>query len=99
LHLTYDKKSLIIYLLKNIQFKSKLDIVKKSEACLGKLAVILDRELINVTLNDKDFGLISFIKANSTKMSLENLKLTRNGLLCLSQIVKTHNNEIRFWAR
>ncbi len=29
-HLTYDRKGLILYLLKNIQFKSKLDIIKKS---------------------------------------------------------------------
>lgn len=90
-HLNYDKKSLVIYLLKNIEVKSKLDIIKKSEACLGKLALILDKELINLTLNDNDWGLIKFISKSATKTSLDNLKLTRNGLLCLSHIIKTHN--------
>ena len=41
--LQYDRRSLLIYLMKNIQLKTKLDIIKKSESCLGKLALVLDR--------------------------------------------------------
>lgn len=41
--LHYDRKALLLYLLRNVEFKSKLDIIKRSETCLGKLGMILDR--------------------------------------------------------
>ncbi len=50
-NLNFDRHSLIIYLLKNIEVKSKLEIIKKSENCLGKLSIIVNRELINIVLN------------------------------------------------
>jgi hypothetical protein len=97
--LNFDRSNLIIYLLKNIEVKSKLDIIKKSENCLGKLTVIINRDLINVLLNDRDWGLIQFIGKNNKKASLDNLKQLRNGLMCLTQIIKTNNVELRFWIK
>lgn len=44
--LRFDRPALTLYLLKNVQVKTKLDIIKKSETCLGKLAVTLSREYI-----------------------------------------------------
>lgn len=52
-----------------------------------------------MTLNDKEWGLLNFISKSSSKVSLDNLKQTRNGLFCLSQIIKTHNIELRYWAK
>lgn len=89
--LKFDRNNLIIYLLKNIEVKSKLDIIKKSEICLGKLTLILNKDLVNTLLNEKDWGLIRFIERNKTKDSLESLKQLRNGLLCLTQIIRTNN--------
>lgn len=59
--LKFDRNNLIIYLLKNIEVKSKLDIIKKSEICLGKLTLILNKDLVNTLLNEKDWGLVRFI--------------------------------------
>lgn len=98
-HLHYDRKGLVLYLLKNIQFKGKLDIIKKSETCLGKVALVLDRDMVNVVLNDPDWGLLRFIVSSHTKLTLDSLKNARNGLLALAQIIKTHNIELRFWAK
>lgn len=54
---------------------------------------------INLLLNEQDFGLIKFIRVNKGVMSLDNLKQERNGLLCLTQIIRTHNVELRFWIK
>lgn len=89
--LKFDRNNLIIYLLKNIEVKSKLDIIKKSEICLGKLTLILNKDLVNTLLNEKDWGLIRFIERNKSKNSLDSLKQLRNGLLCLTQIIRTNN--------
>lgn len=97
--LPYDRKGILIYLLRNVQTKNKLEIIKKSESCMGKLALILERELVEVALNDKDWGLLRFIGRNHGVQSSEGLKHTRNGLLCLSQILKSHNIELRYWAK
>jgi hypothetical protein len=53
--------------------------------------MILDRDMINVVLNDGEWGLLRFIVKNHTRPTLDNLKHARNGLLCLAQIIKTHN--------
>jgi hypothetical protein len=97
--LNYDRRGLLIYLLKNVHLKSKLDIIKKSESCLGKIALILDRDLINLALNDSNWGLLRFITRNIQTSGVESLKHARNGLLCLSQMLKSHNIELRYWAK
>lgn len=97
--LQYDRRNLLLYLLRNVQTKSKLDIIKKSESCLGKLALVIDRDLVNQALNDNSFGLLRFISRHSHQKSPEALKQVRNGLLCLSQMLKSHNIEMRFWAK
>ena len=97
--LQYDRKSLLLYLLRNIETKSKLDLIKKSETCIGKLALVINKDLINVALKDGSWGLLAFIEQNSRKSSQEALKQARNGLLCLSQILKSHNNDLRFWVK
>ena len=97
--LTYDRRNLLIYLLRNVQLKNKLEIIKKSESCLGKIALILDRDLINLALNDANWGLLRFISRNISKLTLDTFKQARNGLLCLSQILKSHNIELRYWAK
>lgn len=66
-HLKFDRNNLILYLLKNVEVKSKLDIIKKSENCLGKLTLILGKDLIRVLLDDKDWGLLRFIQKNKNK--------------------------------
>lgn len=66
---------------------------------MGKLALVLDRDLVEVALSDKDWGLLRFIARNQGVTSGEGLKHTRNGLLCLSQILKSHNIELRYWAK
>ena len=76
-----------------------MDIIKKSENCLGKLSIIINRELINLLLNDNDWRLVRFITKNTNKPSLDNLKQLRNGLMCLTQIIRTHNVELRFWIK
>lgn len=65
--LQYDRKSLLLYLLRNIQTKTKLDLIKKSETCLGKLALVINKDLINVALKDGSWGLLSFIDKNGGK--------------------------------
>jgi hypothetical protein len=97
--LSYDLQGLLTYLLKNIQCKNKLDIIKKSETCLAKLALILDHHMINLALNDPQWGLLRFVASSHSNSSLEALKHARNGLLCLAQIIKTHNIELRHWAK
>lgn len=95
----FDRPSLTIYLLKNVQVKSKLDIIKKSETCLGKLALILGKENIQMLVTDKDWGLLRFIESSRKRQGLENLKHLRNGLLCLNQVIRTNNVELRWWVR
>ena len=97
--LNYDRRNLLLYLLRNVETKTKLDIIKKSESCLGKLSLIIDRDLVNLALNDNSFGLLRFVTRHSNKNNADSLKQIRNGLLCLSQILKSHNIEIRFWAK
>lgn len=97
--LNYDRKGLVIYLLKNIQTKSKLEIIKKSETCLGKVVLVLDRSTISIVLSDDQWGLLRFIIKSHTKLTLDNLKNARNGLLCLVQILKTQNAELGSWAK
>lgn len=97
--LSYDKKGLILYLLKNVQIKSKLEIIKKSELCLGKIALISQKDMLEVLLTNPDYGLLNFIALNASKLKIENIKHLRNGILCLSQILRTHNSEIRHWAK
>ena len=86
-------------MLRNVQLKAKLEIIKKSEICLGKLGFILDREIVGVVLVDQDWGLMRFISRNSNLQSMEGLKAVRNGLLCMSQLLKSHNIELRYWAK
>lgn len=97
--LKFDRPSLTIYLLKNVQVKSKLDIIKKSETCLGKLALILNRDHVQLLIADKDWGLLRFIENSRKKQGLDNLKHLRNGLLCLNQVIRTNNVELRWWVR
>lgn len=97
--LKFDRPSLTIYLLKNVQVKSKLDIIKKSETCLGKLALILNKDHIQLLVADKDWGLLRFIENSRKKQGLDNLKHLRNGLLCLNQVIRTNNLELRWWVR
>lgn len=82
-----------------MQVKSKLDIIKKSETCLGKLALTLSREHIDQLLNQGDWGLLRFIERSRGKTGVESLKQLRNGLLCLNQVIRTNNIELRFWVR
>jgi hypothetical protein len=98
-HLKYDRKNLVIYLLKNVETKSKLEIIKKSENCIGKLSLIGQRDVLDIILNDKDWGLVVSLSRNKNKTKIENLKQLRNGLLCLSQILRTHNVELRHWIK
>lgn len=53
---------------------------------------------MEVALNDPGWGLLQFIDKSSRKQSEESLKQARNGLLCLAQLIKTHNIEMRHWA-
>lgn len=55
--------------------------------------------MVNLMLNEQDWGLLKFIHKNNGKPSIENLKHLRNGLLCLTQIVRTHNVELRYWIK
>lgn len=89
----------MIYLLKNVEVKSKLEIIKKSEHCIGKLSVIVDRDILDIMLNDNDWGLLKVLAKNKSKTSIESLKQLRNGLLCLAQIMRTHNVELRYWIK
>ncbi len=89
----------MIYLLKNVETKSKLEIIKKSENCIGKLSLIGQRDVLDIILNDKDWGLINSLSRNKSKKTIDNLKQLRNVLLCLSQILRTHNVELRHWIK
>jgi hypothetical protein len=97
--LQFDRENLILYLLKNVQVKSKLDIIKKSETCLGKLALTLPRPHIEKLLNQADWGLLRFIERSRGRNGEDSLKQLRNGLLCLNQVIRTNNVELRFWVR
>jgi hypothetical protein len=97
--LRFDRASLVAYLLKNVQVKAKLDIIKKSETCLGKLALILAKERIEQLLVDRDWGLLRFIERSRGRSELDSLKQLRNGLLCLNQVIRTNNVELRWWVR
>lgn len=68
--LKFDRASLVAYLLKNVQVKAKLDIIKKSETCLGKLALILSKERIEQLLVDRDWGLLRFIERGRGRSDL-----------------------------
>lgn len=55
--------------------------------------------MINLALNDPEWGLLNFITKSHSNLTVEALKHARNGLLCLAQIIKTHNIEVRHWAK
>jgi len=63
------------------------------------LAVIADKDILDIILNDQDWGLVNYIFKNKSKKSVDNLKQLRNGLLCLSQVIRTLNIELRHWIR
>ena len=59
---------------------------------------MLDREHVDLLLNDKGWGLIQFIKKSSAAGN-DSLVRLRNGLLCLGQVIRSHNLEIRHWVK
>jgi hypothetical protein len=63
------------------------------------MALILNKEFLSVLFSDKEHGLLKFIRENKPKKKIENLKHLRNGILCLSHVLKTHNTEISGWVR
>lgn len=97
--LSFDLRGVVLYLLRNIEYKTKLDIIKKSEVCLGKIAILFDKEMVGTVLNDPEWGLLKFITMSHSNLSSDSLRHARNGLLCLTQVVKTHNIELRHWAK
>lgn len=56
-----------MYLLRNVVAKSKLEIVKKSEAALGKVALILPKNLLETLFDHKDFGLLVSLQMSAGK--------------------------------
>lgn len=88
-----------MYLLRNVAAKSKLEIVKKSETALGKVALILPKNLLETLFDHKDYGILISLQSLAGKMDLESMKKIRNQLLCLANVLKTHNSEIKYWAK
>ena len=76
-----------------------MDIIKKTEYCLGKLTAVLDRDNINLLLNEANWGLMHFIQKSAATETDSSLVKLRNGLLCLCQVIRTHNLEIRHWIK
>ena len=60
--------------------------------------MILNREDLFVVLDNVQFGLISHLKRNFGKYDTNSLKLMREGVTCLSYVLKTHNPELKHWA-
>ena len=89
----------MIYLLKNVQTKSKLEIVKKSETALGKVAIILPKNILETLFEHPQYGILVFLQANCGQLDQERMKRMRNALLCLGNVLKTHNGEIKYWAK
>jgi hypothetical protein len=63
------------------------------------LALILAKERIEQLLVDRDWGLLRFIERSRGRSDLDSLKQLRNGLLCLNQVIRTNNVELRWWVR
>lgn len=85
--------------MRNIAVKSKLEIVKKSETALGKVGIILPKNLLETLFDHKDYGLLVSLQNHTGKEDLESMKKIRNGLLCLANVLKTHNSEIKYWTK
>lgn len=82
---------LIEILLKNVQSSSKLDLIRKSDVALEKLAAVFDKGNFEFTLDHKQFGILRFITEHKKSNDEESLKQLKNGIACLDHLVHAHN--------
>ena len=66
---------------------------------MGKVAQILPKNILESLFEHQSFGILNFLQANCGHFDTERMKRMRNGLLCLSNVLKTHNGEIKYWAK
>lgn len=53
--------------------------------------MILTKNLLETLFENKDYGILVFLSGNLGKMDGDSMKKMRNGLLCLANVLKTHN--------
>ena len=73
--------------------------IRKSDGALSKISIILDRPNLEYLLVSKEVGLLGFIRNFIKTTNEQEMKSLRNGLLSLSNILKTQNHELRKWAK
>lgn len=85
--------------MKNVQSSSKLDLIRKSDVALEKLAAIFDKSNFEFTFDHKQFGILRFITEHENSHDEESLKQLKNGIACLDHLVHAHNREMKPWVK
>lgn len=95
----FNRRGFIYHLLKNIESSNKLLLIRKSDGALAKVCLIFDKENFEFLFNEKELGLLNFIRKHRNSNDEDGLKQLRNGMMSLAHVVKGSNPEMKPWAR